>query len=151
MESGNPEQYLNYPLPLTLDRHFVVDCIARTHRQLLLRSEVFNPNGIKYATRVDIVFKVVKAVKMVFILPKLSIRSATEFELDRIKEECGEDVFRHGYEKAYIISGGPHEGYIVASSAFFSEINENEHPQPMSLLHDVEHNFAPTTVYELIQ
>ncbi|MBF6134927.1 hypothetical protein IU501_18185 [Nocardia otitidiscaviarum] len=145
-----PEQSDIAKLPVSFDRKFSVDCITRTHRQLLLRSDVYNPNGTDHSTRIDIVFKIVKAMKMPFTLPRLEIRLATEEERQAIQNDWQDAVFKYHYERAYTILGGATPGYIVAGSAFFAEIDEKEQPQPMSLLYEVEQNFPPKMVYDLI-
>lgn len=134
------------PLPLVLNRPFYVNRLATTHRQLLLRS----PIGDLYADNIDILFKGVTAVKMVFELSSIEIRMPTADEYEMISADCGERILGRQGTQCYMISGGPSVGYIVALSAF--KTVDKEHPANDSRLlfgagYDVE---PPDVVTRLI-
>jgi hypothetical protein len=134
-------------LPLVLDRQFYVDSLVSTHKQLLLKS----PMGDMYRYRIDVLFKGVAAVKLVFNLSKLELRRPSERELAGIIDECGDEMVGRGRPatRVYVISGGCTEGYVVAMGAFM--VKNQEHGSNTSqLLWDVHKTPPPSTICRLV-
>jgi len=135
---------LDVPLPLVFDRPFYVDCVVSTHKQLLLKS----PMAEVYDDRIDIVFKAVDAVHLSFKLPRVEIRIPTEHEVAGIENAFGENILALPGNQAFIIAGGPSDGYIVASAAYM--VKSNLHgANPSPLFFDLEGTERPDVIYRL--
>ena len=133
-------------LPIFFDREFSVNALVATHRQLLLRS----PMGDSHQDRVDVLFKVVNAVKLSFALKALTIRVATSEELAAVENDCGVETLSLSGTRVYMIEGGHSAGYVVASAAFM--IRDRHHAaNPSGLLYEINGVEPPTeTVYQLV-
>jgi hypothetical protein len=133
-------------LPIFFDREFSVNSLVETHRQLLLRS----PMGDSHQDRVDVLFKVVSAVKLSFALKALKIRAATSGELAAVESDCGVETLSLSGTRVYMIEGGHSIGYVVATAAFM--IRDRHHAaNPSGLLYEVNGVEPPTeTVYRLV-
>lgn len=99
------------------------------HHQLLLRSTRTETER----TRIDVLFKPVRAVKLRTHMNGLRIREADEKEAGRIARDAGED--RIGASVVFVIESGAFQGYVVASVMATAE-DDGGYSDPSSLLED---------------
>jgi hypothetical protein len=113
-------------LPISIDRPFHLNSVVATHVQLLLRSGKLG----RYADRVDIVFKDVRAVRIRREFPVLRLRDATEGELVQIGGEVPSALMRGA--ATYVIEAQPMFAYVVAGAAFMASDHEPDaNPSPL--------------------
>ena len=107
--------------------------------------------GDMYGDRIDVLFKGVAAVKLMFDLPTLEVRRPSERELAMIIDECGEKMVGSGRPatQVYVISGGHSDGYVVAMGAFVVK-NQEHGANTSQLLWDVHKTPPPSTIWRLV-
>lgn len=107
---------------LSYERPFQIWSYVVSHRQLLLRS---NKSPLQ-TSRVDVLFKNVKEVKLPTELDRLEIREATTDEIARLGVD-GESTAR-----VFVVSGAEREGYVVAGAVAAVEDDKDYH-EPSAL------------------
>ena len=108
---------------LSFDRPFQIWSYVVSHRQLLLRS---NKDGSQ-TSRVDVLFKNVREIKLPTDLDRLEVREATVEDLARLG--IGTDPSA----KVFVVLGGAHEGYVIAGVVAAAE-DDKDYYEPSSLL-----------------
>jgi hypothetical protein len=97
------------------------------HSQLLLRSTKTGPD----ASRIDILFKPVQAMKLRATFDGIRIREAEPEEESAIAADAAQDVL-DGF-KVFVIESASFRGYVIASVLLASE-DDGEYSDPSSLL-----------------
>lgn len=97
-----------------------------SHGQLLLRST----KTLDLTTRVDILFKGVRAMKLNTDVPDLTIREPTDAEAKSIESEC-QGATLNG-NQIYVLSSSAGQGYVISSSMQHNE-DAGEYDDPSHL------------------
>jgi hypothetical protein len=108
---------------LTFHRDFQIWLYTVSHAQLLLRSN----RSTQWGTRVDVLFKGVKAIELPTILKGLSLVKAPRHEALATSEKIG--VQLHDNEYVFRIRGPNYVGFVIAGVAFVHE-DEGYHYDP---------------------
>jgi hypothetical protein len=109
------------------DRPFQLWRAVVGHRQLLLRSTKSETER----TRIDVLFKPVRAMKIRTLLDGLRVREAEPHEVAEIAREAAEEI--EGELKVFVIESGSFTGYVVASAMTTAE-DDGEYSDPSPLL-----------------
>jgi hypothetical protein len=105
------------------EREFQVWLYTVSHAQLLLRST----RAGKHGTRVDILFKGVRAVQLPTTLRGLNIVVMSRHEAIETSTSMG--VQLRGNESVFALSGSNYAGFVIAGGAFLHE-DEGSHDDP---------------------
>ncbi len=139
-----PSTYVDQRLPLLQDRPFWLHSMIPTHAQLLLRS---GKQG-KYSSRIDIVFKDVRALRVPRKIPTLFLRLANAAEKRQIDDEVPQNLIEGG--AMYVIELTPKFAYIIADSAFMAFDSEPDpNPSPL-LVADTGQGTWPDQIFRLL-
>ncbi|NJQ02155.1 hypothetical protein [Streptomyces zingiberis] len=99
-------------------REFSVWAYTVSHGQLLLRSRSLDREGVR-RTRIDVLFKPVRAVKTGITYDSLTIRCATDEERRRILADTGHA--RRGDRVLLLETAGGRRDHVVAGAFGWSE------------------------------
>ena len=99
------------------------------HSQLLLRSTKSETES----TRIDVLFKPVRAMKLLTMLRRLRVREADAGEAIEIARETGEEKDDEG--RIFIVESGPFTGFVVAGVMATHE-DDGEYGDPSAILVD---------------
>ncbi|MFD0857304.1 hypothetical protein ACFQ07_34190 [Actinomadura adrarensis] len=104
------------------DRDFTVWAYTISHSQLLLRTRTPELNGNR-STRIDIVFKPVRTMKVRIEYSGLVIRCATEVEAARIRAE---NSGLHDDAHCLVLETGLDQDYVIAHAVGWEEDTESD-------------------------
>jgi len=121
---------MNATLPISFDRKFQIVTYRCSHGQLLLRSAK-SPNC---PTRIDVLFKDVRAFELRTFLSGLSIAEGDSTQVrDRASKPL--DAMEDGH-KVYVLKSEDWVGYVVGGAVFWHE-DQGEFAQPSVYMPEV--------------
>jgi hypothetical protein len=100
---------------ISFQREFQIWLYTVSHAQLLLRSNRSN----RHATRVDVLFKGVKAIQLPTSLQGLSMAKAPRTEALETSRKFG--VQLRANEDVFVCRGSNYAGFVIAGVAFANE------------------------------